>query len=130
MSSPNGQRNTIQTPRTEVIELFAKLTGGGAAADLTNSDSAINGGGEISSAVYAGTTGTYTVTFRKLWPQLVFAPIASFVGGNADFNMNCTAIDVTAGTATFQFNSNTTPADVPTTTIAYVRWTVRAVSKN
>lgn len=127
--APNGQRNPVNTPRTYVVELFAKLTGGGVGIDLVNADSAVNGGGEIVSAVWAS-TGTYTVTFRKSWPQLLFAPTASFVAGTQDFNLQCSAIDVAAGTATFVFGSNTTPTDVATTTTVYVRWTVRASSKN
>lgn len=129
MTTPNGQRHELRTPRTYCVDLFSTLTGGGVGADLANADSAINGGGEIVSAVWSS-TGTYTVTFRKKWPQLLFAPIATFVGGTQDFNLQCSAIDVTAGTATFVFGSNTTPTDVPTTTTAYIRWTVRAVSKN
>lgn len=130
MSSPNGQRHPVETPRTHVVELYATLTGGGAAANMVNADSAVNGAGEIVSAVYAGSTGTYTITFRKLWPQLLYPPIATFIGATADFNLTVSAIDVTAGTATFVFNSNTTPTDVATTTTAYIRWTVRSVSKN
>jgi hypothetical protein len=129
MSSPNGQRNELQTPRSQVIELFATLTGGGVGANLVNADSTIPGGGEITSAVWSS-TGTYTITFAKKWSQLIFAPIASFVGATQDFNVQCSAIDVTAGTATFVFGSNTTPTDVATTTTCYVRWTVRPVSKN
>jgi hypothetical protein len=129
MPTPNGQRNPVETPRTYVVELFAKLTGGGVGVDLVNSDSAVNGGGEIVTAVWAS-TGTYTVTFAKKWPQLMFAPIATFVGGTQDFNLQASAIDVTAGTATFVFGSNTTPTDIPTTTTAYIRWTVRAVNRN
>jgi hypothetical protein len=129
MPTPNGQRNPLETPRTGVVELFAKLTGGGVGADLVNSDSAVNGGGEIVSAVWSS-TGTYTVTFRKAWPQLLFAPIATFVGATQDFNLQCSAIDVAAQTATFVFGSNTTPTDVATTTTCYVRWTVRSSGKN
>lgn len=133
MSSPNGQRHDLKTPRSYVVELFAKLTGAGA-ADLVNADSAVNGGGEIASAVH-GITGTYVVTFRKLWPQLLYAPTFSFVDATsaniAGLEGTCTAIDVTAGTATFVFSQNsTTLVDVPSTTTVYVRWTVRASSKN
>jgi hypothetical protein len=129
MSTPNGQRYELHTTRSMVIDCFAKLTGGGVGVDLVNSDSTIPGGGEITSAVWAS-TGTYTVTFAKAWSQLEFAPIASFVGGTADFNMQVSAIDVTARTATFVFNSGTTPTDVPTTTTVYVRWAVRPTNKN
>jgi hypothetical protein len=129
MALPNGQRNPLQVAHeAHAVECFAKLTGGGVGVDLVNSDSGNRGGGEIVSAVWSS-TGTYTVTFRHLWPALLFAPIATFVGATQDFNMQCSAIDVTAGTATFVFGSNTTPTDVATTTTAYIRWTVLAVNK-
>lgn len=127
---PNGQRYPLQVAHeAHAVECFATLVGGGAATDLVNSDSAHRGGGEIVSAVYAGSTGQYTIAFRHAWPALRYAPVATFVGATADFNMQVSAIDVTAGTATFVFNSGTTPTDVPTTTTVYIRWTVLAVNK-
>lgn len=129
MPTPNGQRHPLQTPRHDTVECFAKLTGGGVGVDLVNADSAVNGGGEIVSAVWSS-TGTYTVTFRKKWPMLLYPPTMAPVGATADFNLQISAIDVAAGTATFVFNSNTTPTDVATTTTCYIRWTVRASSKN
>lgn len=129
-TSSNGQRHPLDTPRIACVDLFARLQGTGA-ADMTNLDSTVNGGGEIVSAVHTG-TGTYIITFAKKWPQLLMAPTFSFVdaGGVLGFDAQATAIDVTAGTATFAFANNATPADVATTTTVYVRWTVRAVSKN
>lgn len=134
MSTPNGQRRPIDTPRTCVVDLFAKLTGGGAAADMVNADSGINGGGEIATAVRSA-LGTYTITFRKTWSQLVQAPVFTFVDATAatiaGIDGNTTAIDVTAGTATFVFSQNsTTLIDIPTTTTVYVRWAVRFTNKN
>lgn len=134
MSTPNGQRRPLETPRSQVVDLMAKLTGGGAATDMVNADSAINGGGEISAAVRSA-LGTYTITFRKNWPQLVQAPVFSFVDATAaniaGLDGAVTAIDVTAGTATFVFSQNsTTLVDLPTTTTVYVRWAVRSTNKN
>lgn len=134
MPSPNGQRHPLNTPRTYTVTLYAKLTGGGAAADMVNAESAVNGGGEIATAVRSG-LGTYTITFRKFWPQLLGAPKFSFVDATATniagLDGAVTAIDVTAGTATFVFSQNsTTLVDIATTTTVYVNWTVRASSKN
>ena len=133
-NSPSGQRRPIETPRSQVVDVFAKLTGGGAAADMVNADSGINGGGEIATAVRAA-QGSYTITFRKLWPQLVQSPVFTFVDATAanvaGLDGNCTAIDVAAGTATFFFSQNsTTGVDIPTTTTVYVRWAVRSTNKN
>lgn len=126
---PNGERNPLLVAHESyAVDVFAKLTGGGVGADLVNSDSANRGGGEIVSGVWTS-TGTYTITFRHAYPALLMAPVATFVGGTQSFNMQCSAIDVVAGTATFVFGSNTTPTDVATTTTVYVRWTVLAVNK-
>lgn len=129
MGTPNGQRYPLNVTRAHAVECFAQLTGGGVGTSLVNADSTDPGSGEIVSATWSS-TGTYTVVFRKLWPELLYAPVATFVGATADFNLSVSAIDVTAGTATFVFNSNTTPTDVATTTTAYIRWVVRSTSKN
>lgn len=129
MSTPNGQRYPHQVTRAHTVECFAQLTGGGVGTDLVNADSDDPGSGEIVSATWTS-TGTYAVVFRKLWPELLYPPQAVFVGATADFNLEVSAIDVTAGTATFVFNSNTTPTDVDTTTTVYIRWVVRSTSKN
>lgn len=130
--APNGQRNPVETPRTKVVELFATLTGGGA-SDMVNADSGINGGGEIVSAVHTG-TGAYTLTFRKNWSQLLYAPAFSFVdsGGILGWDATVKTIDLTANppTATILVGLNNTATDVATTTTVYVRWTVRATNKN
>lgn len=126
---PNGQRYPLQVAHeAQAVELFATLTGGGVGANLVNADANNRGGGEIVSATWTS-TGTYTIAFRHSWPALRFAPVATFVGATQDFNMQPSAIDVTAGTATFVFGSNTTPTDVATTTTVYIRWTVLAVNK-
>lgn len=126
---PNGQRYMLQAAHeAHAVDCFAHLTGGGVGANLVNADSSNRGGGEIVSATFSS-TGVYTIVFRHAWPALLFAPIATFVGANPDFNMQATAMDVVAGTATFTFGSGTTPTDVPTTTEIYIRWTVLAVNK-
>lgn len=133
MTTPNGQRNPVETPRTKVVQLFATLTGGGASTSLVNSDAAVNGGGEIVSATWT-TTGTYSVVFAKKWPQVLCLPDFSFLDATASnvsgMNGICTAFSATAGTATFVFAVNTTPTDLLTSTTVTVNWAVRAVSKN
>lgn len=132
MASPNGQRNPLTTFRSSAHICYATMVGGGAAADLSvAADAATNGGGEIVSATRTG-AGTYNIVFRHLWPQLLQAPDFSFVdtGGTNGRSGQCTAIDVTAGTATFVFSVNGTPTDVTTTTTIYANWAVRTSSKN
>jgi hypothetical protein len=130
--APNGQRNPVTTFRTNVHECFAALTGGGA-ADMVVADSSTNGGGEIVSAVRTG-TGAYTLTFRRNYPQLLFAPLFSFVDSSGVLGWDATtkAIDLTANppTATILVGLNNTATDVATTTTVYIRWAVRTVSKN
>lgn len=125
---PNGQRYPVETTQTYTVDVYAHLTGGGVGASLVNADSALRGSGEIVSATWTS-TGTYSVVFRKAWPAFLQPPQAIFVGATADFNLQISAFDPAAGTATFIFNSNTTPTDVATTTEVYLRWTVLAVNK-
>lgn len=132
MSTPNGQRNPINTPRSMVVDLFATLTGNGS-GNLINADSGINGGGEILSGTHTA-TGTYTIVFAKKWSQLVQLPSFGFLDATASnilgFDGVCTAIDVTAGTATFAFSIGSVATDLPTTTTVTVRWAVRPTNKN
>ncbi len=127
--NPSRSVHPLETPKTEAHLLHAKLTGGGAAASLVNADSALQGGGEIVSATYVS-TGVFTVVFRHKYPSLLVAPIFSFVGSNSGLNGKCTAIDVAAGTATFQLAYNSTPADPATTDSIYVTWVVRNSGRN
>lgn len=126
---PNGQRYPLMVAHeSHAVDCYAKLTGGGASTSLVNADSANRGAGEIVSATWTS-TGTYAVVFRHAWPAMLYPPVEKFVGATADFNMQISAIDLAAGTATFVFNSGTTPTDVPTTTDVYLRWTALAVNK-
>lgn len=114
-----------QHAKTKAVELSARLRGGGAASDLTvEDDDAPQLPSEIVSAVYASSTGTFTVTFRHKYYRLLKAPVFSFVGPNGGMNGKCTAIDVQAGTATFLISYSTTPTDPETTDYIYVSWTV------
>jgi|ERR1700760_212236 len=130
-TSSNGQRHTLETPRTFTVEMFAQLQGGGVGANLVNSDATVNGGGEIVSAVWQS-TGIYAITFAKAWPMLLYPPIFSFIDPNGvlGFDGQATVMNVAGRTATFQFSTGAALGDVATTTTVYVRWTVRAVSKN
>jgi hypothetical protein len=114
----------IQTSKHAAIVLFAKLTGGGAATSLV-----VGGTGgpvptDIVSAAYDSTTGQFAIVFRDKYPVLLSAPVFSFVGTQPGMEGKCTAIDVSAGTATFLISYSTTPADPATTDTIYVTWTV------
>ncbi len=113
----------LETPSFQAKTLFAKLVGGGAAANLTISQASEQGGGEITAATYSA-TGTFTITFRHSYYRLLQAPVFSFVGTNPGMQGKCTAIDVQAGTATFLISYSTTPTDPATTDTIYVSWTV------
>lgn len=130
-TSSNGQRRPFETPRTYCVEIFAQLQGGGVGVNLVNLDASVNGGGEIVSAVWQS-TGTYAITFAKEWPQLLFAPLFTFIDSNGvlGFDAQATAMNVVGKTATFAFSTGAALGDVATTTTVYVRWTVRAVNKN
>lgn len=132
MARPNGQRYPLETGRSQVVDLNATLTGNGS-GNLINADSALNGGGEITSGTHTG-TGTYTIVFAKKWSQLVALPSFGFLDATASnilgFDGVCTAIDVTAGTATFVFAIGNVATDLPATTTITVRWAVRSTNKN
>lgn len=132
MARPNGQRYPLETGRSQIVDLFATLTGNGS-GNLINADSGINGGGEILSGTHTA-TGTYTIAFAKAWSQLVALPSFGFLDATASnilgFDGVCTAIDVTAKTATFVFSIGNVATDLPATTTVTVRWAVRSTNKN
>lgn len=123
----NRTHNPIETPRTEVKLLFANAIGGGSGNATFSIAEGLNG--EIVSMTRLS-AGTYAVVFRHLYPELKSAPRFSFVGATQNMNGRCSAIDVTAGTATFVFCIGGTPTDIPTTDTVYVEWAVRNSGKN
>lgn len=118
--------HSAQTSKSEVINLFAKLVGAGAADLVVQTGTDTNGPDDIVSATRTG-VGTFTIVFRHKYPKLIGAPVFSFVttSGQLDMSGTCTAIDVAAGTATFAFGYSTTPADPAATDAIYVTWAVR-----
>lgn len=122
--SNNRSSHEMRTPKDQMILLTAKLTGGGAATDLVNAESALLGGGEISAGVYTA-TGKYTLAFRNKYPQLKAAPIISVVGTTDGLVGMCSAIDVAAGTASLEIYVGNTATDLATTDTIYLTWVVR-----
>ena len=120
---------SLDGAKSDMVILTAKLTGGGAATSLVNADSANAGAGEIVSATYSA-TGVFTVVFRHKYPELKFAPIFSSVGTTDGLHGMCSAIDVAAGTATFEIYVGNTKTDPATTDTLYVMWAVRNSGKN
>ena len=108
----------------KVVEITARLRGGGAASDMTVEDDEANLPSEIVSATYASSTGVFTIAFRHKYYRLLKAPSFTFVGPNGGMNGKCTAIDVQAGTATFLLAYNSTPTDPSTDDYVFVAWTV------
>lgn len=119
----------INTPKSEVDILTAKLTGGGAATSLVNADSANQGGGEVVSATYSA-TGVYTIVFRHKYAALKAAPMFSFVATTDGLTGMCSAIDVAAGTATIEVYVGNTKTDLATTDTMYMTWIVRNSGRN
>lgn len=114
----------ISTHRIETVLLTAKLTGGGAATSLVADESAQPGAGEIVSATYSA-TGKYNVVFRHKYPQILAYPTFSFVGTTDGLVGQCSAIDVTAGTAAIEIYVGSTPTDLATTDKVSITWVVR-----
>lgn len=125
----SNQRSTfpVETPRSFVHTLYAHATGGGSGNCTFDTAEGLNG--EIVSLTRTG-AGTYTAAFRYPYPELKKAPTFSFVGATQNMNGRCSAIDVTAKTATFVFCIGGTPTDIPTTDTVYISWAVRNSGKN
>jgi hypothetical protein len=125
----NRDTDFVKTPKSEVHILTAKIVGGGAAADPTRPDSTRYGGGEFATCIYAGSTGTYSGTFRKKYPELLSLE-ANVVGVTAGLKIRFTAIDVAAGTFAFTAEVNTTATDIPTTSTVFFTFYVRNSGRN
>jgi hypothetical protein len=117
----------IETPRTAVHQLYAHATGGDSGSPTLDANESLNG--EIVSWTRTG-TGTYAIVFRYSYPEIKAAPRFSFVGVTQNMNGRCSAIDVTAQTATFVFCIGGTPTDIPSTDVVYVMWATRNSGKN
>lgn len=122
----NRSTHEIRGTRTEIQILTARLTGGGAAGNLTPLSTT---NGEVVTAVNTG-TGKYTLTFRHSYPQLRAAPICSFVGTTDGLVGQCASIDVTAKTAALEIYVGSTPTDLATTDEISLTWIVRNSNKN
>lgn len=126
----NRDTDLVKTPKSEVHLLTAKIVGGGAATDPTLPEATNYGGGEIATCIYAGSTGTYTGTFRHAYPQLLSVGEPAIVGATAGLRIRFTAIDVAAKTFAFTAEVNTTATDIPTTSTVYFNFTVRNSGRN
>lgn len=125
----NRTHRPIETVKDKCVILTAKLTGGGAGTSLVNADSATQGGGEVVSATFSA-TGIYTIVFRHKYFELKAAPICSFVATTDGLTGMCSAIDVTAGTATLEIYVGNTKTDLATTDTLYLTWIVRNSGRN
>lgn len=119
----------LQCAKSDMVLLTAQITGGGAAANCVNAESANAGGGEVVSCTYSA-TGIYTIVFRHKYPELKFAPTFSFIGTTDGLNAQCTAVDVAAGTATIEVYVGSTKTDLATTDTMYMLWGVRNSGAN
>ena len=124
-----AQRTTypIESPRTSVQVLHAHFTGAGAANGTLDAQEALNG--EIVSATWSS-TGVYALVFRHAYPELKGAPICSFIATTGGLDGQCSAIDVTAKTATLKIYAGTTLTDLTTNDTVYLTWAVRNSGKN
>lgn len=130
MSNANRTTHPIEGAKSDMKILTAQITGGGAAADCTLPESGNQGGGEILSCVYAGSTGQYTITFRHPYPALKCAPVSVLVGTTDGLRASFSAIDITAGTATMETWVGNTATDMDTTDTLHLLWVVRHSGRN
>ncbi len=130
MANANRTTHPANTPKSDVLVLTGKITGGGAAADCSNPESALQGGGEISSCVYHAATGKYTVTFRHTYPSLLCAPISVLVGTTDGLRASWLSIDMAAGTGELETWVGNTATDMATTDTLHLMWVVRNSGRN
>lgn len=116
----------LNTVKSDCHLLTAKLVGAGETNDLVVPETA----GEIVSAVYASATGKYTITFRHSYPELKSVVGIEIVGDTAGLQARLLAIDVTAKTATIQFEVGATGTVLATTDTAYINLLVRNSGAN
>lgn len=129
MANPVRSTHPVDTAKDKVVILTAKLTGGGAGLSLVNADSAKAGAGEVVSATFTA-TGKYDVVFRHKYPELKAAPVCSFVATTDGLVGQCSAIDITAGTAALEIYVGNTATDLATTDTLYLTWVVRDSARN
>lgn len=124
--SANRSTHPVNGIKTETQVLTARLTGGGAGVSAVVAET--NAGDIVSATI--GATGKYAIVFRYVYPQLLASPILSFVGTTDGLVGQCSAIDITAGTAALEIYVGSTPTDLATTDTVYLTWVVRNSSKN
>ena len=111
MADQNGY--LMHTPKGGVWLVCAKLTGGGAGVAMTDDEAGTMGMGWVKSIVHAS-TGTFTLTFAKTYPELKCLNEPCVYGATAGLRARFTAIDVTAGTATLVTEVGATATDPAT----------------
>lgn len=118
MSSATTYPVDHRKPGREIV--LARMTGAGAANGV-NADSAKFGGGEISSYTRTG-AGTFTLAFRRKWPNGRFLGGAN-IGTTAGLSFRLSAFDPAAGTGTLVCEVGavaTDPAATDTITLTFL----------
>lgn len=123
----NRSHHPLDTTRPEAKMLFAKMTGGGAAADLV----AASGLEclDIVSATYSA-TGVFDIVFRHKYPSKLCPFSPGIVGTTTGLVGIFTAWDPAAGTATVKFSVGNTATDPATDDTIYFCFAVRNSDKN
>jgi len=113
----------LRSVKSDMQLLTAKLKGAGG-ADMTLPESGNMGGGEVASATRTG-TGTFSLKFRFIYPELKAWLRPGVIGTTAGLQARLTAIDVTAGTATLVTEVGTVATDPASTDEIDLAWLVR-----
>ncbi len=116
-----------ETARSDTKFLFAKMTGGGAAASLTRASGVA--GGDIVSATYSA-TGVFNIVFRHKYPEGVCPLAPGIVGTTTGLVAIFTAWDPAAGTATVKFSVGSVATDPALTDSIRFMFAVRNSGKN
>lgn len=125
--SANRSMHPVETVKTDVKWLTAKLTGGGA-GDLVVADP-VSGNSDVVTAVRTA-AGKYTITTRYVYPQLLVAPWFAFDGTTDGLVGQSNACVVTTGVYPIEIYVGSTATDLATTDTIYMCWVVRNSGKN
>jgi hypothetical protein len=112
--------------KSDVKIIYDKLVGNTTSDPTLNSSSK----GYFITTATRGSTGVFTLAFRRTYPELKHYDVSIVNGTTAYLRGTLTAIDVTAGTATLKTDVNGTLTDPGTSDVIYITLHCRKSGKN
>lgn len=126
---PTGTTYPIEGTKSHLRLCTARLTGAGAGVSMVNADSALLGGGEVTSATFVS-TGLFDVVFKHKWPEAKCNPVGVVTGTTVGLMVGWVSCDLTAGTGRIRLTVGNTVTDPATTDSIHLLWVARDSGKN